>query len=269
MNLNWVEKLEKFNQEFLVCVGIDPIHEKIRELNFDSIYEWCKFLVQQTSEKTNVYKFQMAYFEQSGIEGLGDLKKTIEYIKSNFPEKIIIGDGKRSDIGSTANAYAEAMYSYWKFDVVTINPYMGSDSIVPFSEKEGAIVVCKTSNPGSNEVQNLIVDDGEEVYKKVLEMVEKNNSKNNLGLVVGATFPGELREIREKNNHIPILIPGLGFQGGNFKETINSAKGNGINIVNSSRGISFPKENISSAEEYKNFIAKSLDEFESSVSEYV
>jgi orotidine-5'-phosphate decarboxylase len=269
MSSNWVEKLEKFNQEFLVCVGIDPIHEKIKELNFDSIYEWCKFLIQQTSEKTNVYKLQMAYFEQSGIEGLEDLKKTIEYIKSNFPEKIIIGDGKRSDIGSTANAYAEAMYSYWEFDVVTINPYMGSDSIIPFSEKEGAIVICKTSNPGSNEIQNLIVDDGEEVYKKVLRMVEKNNSKNNLGLVVGATFPGELKEIREKNNQIPILIPGLGFQKGNFKETINSAKGNGINIVNSSRGISFPKENISSSEEYKNFITKSLDKFGSSVSEHV
>ena len=133
MNSNWIEKLKSFNQQFLVCVGIDPIHEKIQELNFESIFAWCKFLIQNTSEKTNVYKFQMAYFEQSGIEGLKDLKKTIEFIRSNFPEKIIIGDGKRSDIGSTANAYAEAMYSYWDFDVVTINPYMGSDSIIPFS----------------------------------------------------------------------------------------------------------------------------------------
>ena len=269
MNLNWIGKLKSFNQQFLVCVGIDPIHEKIQELNFESIFDWCKFLIQHTSEKTNIYKFQMAYFEQSGIEGLKDLKKTIEFIRSNFPEKIIIGDGKRSDIGSTANAYAEAMYSYWDFDVVTVNPYLGSDSIIPFSEKNGAIVICKTSNPGSNEVQNLIVDDGEEVYKKVLEMVEKNNLRNNLGVVVGATFPSELKEIRDKNNDIPILIPGLGFQGGNFKEAINSAKGKGINIINSSRGISFPKKNISSPEEYKNFIVESLDDFLSSVSEYV
>ena len=269
MNLNWAEKLENLNQEFVVCVGIDPIYEKIRELNFNSIYEWCEFLIEHTSEKANVYKFQMAYFEKSGIEGLEDLKKIIDYLRSNFPEKIIIGDGKRSDIGSTANAYAEAMYSYWEFDVATINPYLGSDSIIPFSEKEGALVICKTSNPSSSEIQNLIVDNGQEVYKKVLEIVEKNNERNNLGLVVGATFPRELKEIRAKNSQIPILIPGLGFQGGDLKETMNSAKGDGINIINSSRGISFPKETISSSQQYQDFIIKSLNDFVISVSEHI
>jgi len=188
------------------------------------------------------------------------LKKVINYIKNNFPQKIIIGDSKRSDIGSTASAYADAMYSYWGYDVATVNPYMGSDSILPFAEKNGAFVICKTSNPGSDELQNLLVENIP-IYKKVLEIVENIDSNNNLGVVVGATFPSELRKIRSENKNIPILIPGLGFQGGDLEKTIKASKGNGFNIINSSRGICFPNFKVESRNQYKSFISNSLEDF--------
>lgn len=264
--MNWVSKLKKLNKENFICVGIDPIMNNINRLNID-LLDWSKLIIDSTSENADAFKFQLAYFEENGITGLKKLKESIEYIKTNYPEKIIIGDSKRSDIGSTAKAYAKSMYEYWEFDVSTINPYFGSESINPFVEMNGALVICKSSNESSNELQNLKTENNKFIYEKVLEIVKKCNKNDNLGIVVGATYPEELKSIRSNNLELPILIPGLGFQGGDFKATIQAGKG-GINILNSSRGICFPKENFDSLLDYEKSVIKALSKFKKNIKSF-
>ena len=260
--MNWVDKVRKLNKEYIVCVGIDPVLSNIQKLGLN-LLDWSKIIIDSTAEYTDAYKFQLAYFEENGIEGLSILKTSLEYLKSNYPEKVIIGDSKRSDIGSTAAAYARAMYDYWQFDVSTVNPYFGSDSIIPFVEKNGAIIICKSSNNSSNEIQNLKINNVY-IYEKVLDIVNKCNTLNNLGIVVGATYPEELKKIRSVNIDLPILIPGLGFQGGDFRSTIQASKG-GINILNSSRGICFPKDNFDSLSHYKQSVNEAVKEFKKNI----
>ncbi len=262
--MNWVDKIRKLNKEYIVCVGIDPLVVNIQKLGLN-LLDWSKIIIDSTAEFADAYKFQLAYFEENGIDGLKILKTSIEYLKSNYPDKIIIGDSKRSDIGSTATAYSKAMYDFWGFDVSTVNPYFGSDSIIPFAEKNGALIICKSSNISSNEIQNLKVDDFF-IYEKVLDIVNKCNKSNNLGIVVGATYPEELKKIRSANLDLPILIPGLGFQGGDFKSTIKASSG-GFNILNSSRGICFPKDNFESLPHYKQSVSEAVKEFKKNIND--
>ena len=262
--MNWVDKIRKLNKEYIVCVGIDPLVVNIQKLGLN-LLDWSKIIIDSTAEFADAYKFQLAYFEENGIDGLKILKTSIEYLKSNYPDKIIIGDSKRSDIGSTATAYSKAMYDFWDFDVSTVNPYFGSDSIIPFAEKNGALIICKSSNISSNEIQNLKVDDFF-IYEKVLDIVNKCNKSNNLGIVVGATYPEELKKIRSANLDLPILIPGLGFQGGDFKSTIKASSG-GFNILNSSRGICFPKDNFESLPHYKQSVSEAVKEFKKNIND--
>tara|TARA_E500000331_G_scaffold312855_1_gene321105 strand:- start:875 stop:1669 length:795 start_codon:yes stop_codon:yes gene_type:complete len=262
--MNWVEKLRKLNKEFIVCVGIDPILSNIQKLG-TGLSEWCKIIIDSTAEHTDAYKFQLAYFEENGIEGLSILKDSLDYIKSNYPDKITIGDSKRSDIGTTATAYSKAMYDYWGFDVSTVNPYFGSDSIIPFAEKNGALIICKSSNKSSDEIQNLKINNIY-IYEKVLEIVNNCNESGNLGIVVGATYPEELQKIRSSNLDLPILIPGLGFQGGDLNSTIQASKG-GFNILNSSRGICFPKDSFNSLSHYRKAVKESVVKFKKNINE--
>ena len=262
--MNWVDKARKLNKEFIVCVGIDPVMSNIQKLGLN-LSDWSKIIIDSTAEYTDAYKFQFAYFEENGIKGLSILKTLIEYLKSNYPEKIIIGDSKRSDIGSTAAAYSKAMYDYWRFDVSTVNPYFGSDSIIPFVEKNGALIICKSSNNSSEELQNLKTNNVF-IYEKVLDIVNKCNKLRNLGIVVGATYPEELKKIRSDNLDLPILIPGLGFQGGDFSSAIQASKG-GLNILNSSRGICFPKDNYDSLLHYKQSVSEALVEFKKNIND--
>jgi len=255
--MNWIDKLNNFHENNIICVGIDPILKKIKDLNLD-LLDWSKLIIDSTAENCNVYKFQMAYFEEGGVESLSKLKLIVEYVKDKYPKKILIGDSKRADIDSTAQAYANSMYDYWGFDVATVNPYFGSDSIIPFSKKNGAIVICKSSNKSSNEIQDKMVGN-KYIYEEVIEIVERCNSTNNLGIVVGATYPKELKKIRSATK-LPLLIPGLGFQGGDFKSAIQAAEG-GKNILNSSRGICFPKERFESLSDYSESIQKALNQF--------
>ena len=262
--MNWVDKARKLNKEFIVCVGIDPVMSNIQKLGLN-LSDWSKIIIDSTAEYTDAYKFQFAYFEENGIEGLSILKTSLEYLKSSYPEKIIIGDSKRSDIGSTAAAYSKAMYDYWRFDVSTVNPYFGSDSITPFVEKNGALIICKSSNDSSAELQNLKTNNVF-IYEKVLDIVNKCNKLSNLGIVVGATYPEELKKIRSDNLDLPILIPGLGFQGGDFSLAIQASKG-GLNILNSSRGICFPKDNYDSLLDYKQSVSEAVVEFKKNIND--
>ncbi|MBO82820.1 MAG: orotidine-5'-phosphate decarboxylase [Actinobacteria bacterium] len=269
MPKTWIQKLENFEQQYQVCVGIDPIPEKMATYapSLD-LKDWCQLIVESTLNETNIYKFQIAYFEEWGIEGHIALKQILEFIQNKFPEKILIGDGKRSDIGSTAQAYANSMYSYWGFDVATINPYLGTDSILPFVYQRGALVICKTSNMSSKEIQNLQTKNEDKmIYQEVAEIVSKCNTEGNLGLVVGATFPDDMKKIRVADDKIPFLIPGLGHQEGDIELTLKSAQGNGFNMISSSRSILFPDKGLNEYHslKYPEAIEQSLKKFKSEI----
>ncbi|MBW1806540.1 MAG: orotidine-5'-phosphate decarboxylase, partial [Deltaproteobacteria bacterium] len=170
-----------------------------------------------------------------------ELVMTIEYIHEKYPDIAVILDAKRGDIGSTASKYAIEVFDRYKADAVTINPYMGGDTLKPFLERKdkGVVVLCRTSNPGARDIQDLVVD-GKKLYRIVAEKAANEwNYNGNLLLVVGATYPLELKEIRSIVGDIPLLVPGIGAQGGDVEQSVTSgrdSRGTGM-IINSSRGI--------------------------------
>ena len=226
--------------ESLVCVGLDPDPAL---MPIDDVLEFNKAIIEATADQVCCYKPNMAFYEALGIPGLEALQRTLEHIPDDIP---VIGDAKRGDIGSTAKAYARAVFERWGFDAVTVSPYLGTDSIEPFLEysDRGVLVLCHTSGPGSVDFQDLPVGSGnpqrplfEEVALKVLEW----NGRGNAGLVVGATFPQQLQSVRQLCPDMVILAPGVGAQGGDLENTVKygvNADGEGL-IINSSRGIIF------------------------------
>jgi len=258
-----LEEIEEKNSR--ICVGLDP-HldlipesvldpklldniEKNQQQIADAIYQFNSNIIDAVEEYTAVVKPQMAFYEKIGIPGLETLWKTIDYAKNKG--LIILLDGKRNDIGSTASAYAQAYLSESKnsADSLTINPYLGSDGIIPFLENrsKGAFALLKTSNPSSGDLQDLLLEDGKKVYQKIGELLTKigedylgRNGYSNLAAVVGATYPEELAEIRSDFPSLFFLIPGYGAQGGGAEDIKDGfdKKGRGA-VVNSSRGINF------------------------------
>ena len=226
--------------ESLVCVGLDPDPAL---MPIDDVLEFNKAIIEATADQVCCYKPNMAFYEALGIPGLEALQRTLEHIPDDIP---VIGDAKRGDIGSTAKAYARAVFERWGFDAVTVSPYLGTDSIEPFLEyaDRGVLVLCHTSGPGSVDFQDLPVGSGnpqrplfEEVALKVLEW----NGRGNAGLVVGATYPQQLQSVRQICPDMVILAPGVGAQGGDLENTVKygvNADGEGL-IINSSRGIIF------------------------------
>jgi orotidine-5'-phosphate decarboxylase len=268
-----IEKIEEKNSR--ICVGLDPHLElmpesilnpefiKDKEKNqkkiAESIYKFNKNIIDSVKNHTAVVKPQMAFYEKIGIEGMEALKKTISYAKEK--DLIVLLDGKRNDIGSTASAYAEAYLSESKYsaDALTINPYLGRDGILPFLENrsKGAFALLKTSNPSSGDLQDLTLDDGQKVYEKMGKILSSigedyigSSKYSNLAAVVGATYPEELKEIREIIPSVFFLIPGYGAQGGGAEDIKAGFDINGRGaIVNSSRGINFAYQK----EEFKDF----------------
>ena len=226
-------------RDSLLCVGLDVNPERIPShlmKNDDPIFRFNKHIIDATADLVVAYKPNLAFYEALGSEGWDILKRTVSYI----PEGILkIGDAKRGDIGSTAEKYAEGLFALG-FDVVTVNPYLGWDSIAPFikEEKRGVFVLCLTSNPSSHDFQYLQFK-GKSLYQKVAEKVVQWNEKGNCGLVVGATHSDELKEIRETASDLPFLIPGIGAQGGDLETSVlTGTDGKGeMAIINSSRGI--------------------------------
>jgi len=200
----------------LLCVGLDPDMEKIPSFlrgADDPIFEFNKRIIDATKDLVIAYKPNLAFYEAMGLEGLKSLMKTMEYIPEDIP---IIGDAKRGDVGHSAGAYARAMFDVLDFDAVTVNPYLGTDSIAPFLDygDKGVFVLCRTSNPSAKEFQDV---GSKPLYQLVAESVVKWNVHKNCGLVVGATYPGELKKIRELvGEDMWILIPGIGAQGGDL-----------------------------------------------------
>jgi orotidine-5'-phosphate decarboxylase len=200
----------------LLCVGLDPDPAK---LPVKDVFEFNRAIIDATSDLVCCYKPNLAFYEAMGIRGLQALKKTVNYIPKEIP---VIGDAKRGDIGNTAAAYAKALFDYYKFDAVTVNPYMGYDSVKPFLDykNKGIFVLCRTSNSSASDFQDLVDNSGMKLYQAVALRAGDWNKGGNVGLVVGATYPEELKEIRKLCPDMPLLIPGIGVQGGDLELSV-------------------------------------------------
>ena len=228
----------------LVCVGLDPALAKLPECvrSCDkAFFEFNRRIVDATRDFVCCYKPQSAFY--AGENRDDELAMTIDYIHENAPGIPVILDVKRGDIGSTAEQYAREAFERYNADAVTVNPYMGFDAVKPFLDHtdKGVIVLCRTSNPNSGDLQNLI-SDGRPLYEHLALLVrDKWNNAGNAALVVGATYPEELKRLRALCPDMVFLVPGVGAQGGDVEKVVRNgcnAAGRGI-IVNSSRGIIF------------------------------
>ena len=226
----------------LVCVGLDPEPGKFPGAWRDdpeATFDFCKAIIDATAEYACAFKPQVAHFAALGAEV--DLELLIAYLHHSHPGIPVILDAKRGDIGSTAQQYAREAFDRYAADAVTANPYLGRDSVQPFLDRadRGVIVLCRTSNPGAVDLQDLLVE-GRPLYQHVAEKVAREwNANGNCALVVGATGPDQLREVRAIVGDMPILVPGVGAQGGDVEAVVSNAKsadGTGL-LVSSSRAI--------------------------------
>jgi len=239
--LNFLQKLRhacQANDSFL-CVGLDPDPQLMPPET--DVNEFVASVVEATSDLVTAYKINFAFFEAMGEDGFRHLNFARKCIPANIP---IIADAKRADIGSTSCAYAKAIFEVMGFDAVTVSPYMGSDSIMPFISyaDRGVFILCRTSNPGAKDFQDLLVTNGTSavpLYQEVSRKAGEWNQHGNIGLVVGATWPQEIELIRKQNPDMPLLIPGIGAQGGDIKLVSRYAIGqeNKMGIINVSRSI--------------------------------
>lgn len=218
--LEKLQKAQQANRSF-ICLGLDLDPRKMPQEFAGStrgMFEFARRIVEATADQVCAYKPNLAFYESLGAEGWSLLQLLVQRIPERVP---VILDGKRNDIGNTAAQYATALFDRFKADWVTVNPYMGYDSMRPFMERKdrGVFVLCLTSNAGAKDFQMLNVE-GQPLYKVVAERVRYWNKDNNCGLVVGATHPDQLKEVRELAGDMPLLIPGVGAQGGSLEESI-------------------------------------------------
>ena len=226
----------------LVCVGLDPEPAKFpaRFANDpDAVFAFCRDIADATAPYACAFKPQIAHFAALGAEGA--LERLIAHLKSAHPEVPVILDSKRGDIGSTAQHYATEAFDRYGADAVTVNPYLGRDALQPFLDRadRGVIILCRTSNPGAGELQDLLVA-GRPLYQHVAEKAAIEwNANGNVALVVGATWPEQLAEVRALVNDVPLLVPGVGAQGGDAAAVVSNAKtpdGTGL-MISSSRAV--------------------------------
>jgi orotidine-5'-phosphate decarboxylase len=255
--MKFVEKLLNISRknDSLVCVGLDTDLEKMPKHLLgeeDPQFPFNQRIIDRTSDLVCAYKPNMAFYEAQGSKGWDALKKTCEYIPRDIP---IIIDAKRGDIGNTARMYAKAIFERLTADALTVNAYMGKDAVLPFLEYDGkcAFVLCLTSNRGAKDFQFSAVD-GKPLYEIVAEKVVSWNDGDNCGLVVGATYPEQLRRIREIAPSLPILIPGIGAQAGDIESTVRfgTDKNGELAIINSSRAILYASAEEDFAEVARN-----------------
>ena len=234
--MNFVQKLLAAAREnnSLLCIGLDPDPQLMPHVG---VFEFNRAIIDATSDLVCAYKPNLGFYEALGVEGMEALHRTVEYIPKSLP---VIGDAKRGDIGNTARAYAKALFETLGFDAATVSPYLGYDSVEPFLSyaDKGVFVLCKTSNPGAAEFQEVLCGE-RRLFELVAERAKEWNTSGNVGLVVGATYPEELRLIRQLCPDMPLLIPGIGAQGGDLPLVVRygvDAHGERA-IINSSRQI--------------------------------
>jgi len=228
--MNFLDKLLSVSrqQNSLLCVGLDPEHERLpsrlRSMSVTkAVTYFCQAIIEATSPYVCAFKPNLAFFEVLGPEGMYVFQNVIKAVPEHIP---IIVDAKRGDLGNTARNYAYAIFDVYGCDAVTVNPYMGYDSVAPFLayEEKTVFFVCRTSNPGARDIQDLLVNErnGQRrfLYEEIAQCVQLWNRFGNCGLVVGATYPQELSTIRSMCPDLPILIPGVGAQGGNLEASV-------------------------------------------------
>lgn len=244
--MTFIQKLESAiaTNNSLLCIGLDPVMDKLPKHLLetdDPFLEFNKSIINTTHNLVCAFKPQIAHYEAEGAKGLETLQKTIDYIKSAYPSIPIILDAKRGDIGSTSDEYAKAAFDVLGVDAITVNPYLGGDALEPFLKRvnKGVIILCRTSNPGASDFQDLQVGN-EPLYVQVAKkIVEWNKQYTNCLMVIGATWPEQLKTVREIAPDMFFLVPGIGTQGGDVEKTLQAGlrpDKSGL-IIHSSRGI--------------------------------
>ena len=231
----------------LLCVGLDV---NPAAMPVPDAADFNRAIVDATADLVCAYKPNLAFYEALGLPGMEALEKTIRHIRDASPQIIIIGDCKRGDLDSSARAYVKAMFDGWGFDAATVNPWGGMDTIEPWlaDPERGAFIWCHGSNPGAADLQDLRVldDDGsdEPVYLRLARQANERAGAGNLGLVVGATAPEQLSELRQACPNLPFLIPGVGAQGGDLEAAVLRGvdAGGRLAIINSARGIIYASQ---------------------------
>ncbi|WFR80932.1 orotidine-5'-phosphate decarboxylase [Janthinobacterium rivuli] len=242
--MNFINKLSAAwtANNSLLCVGLDPdlakLPAELRDLP-DGITTFCTRIIDATADLACAFKPQIAYFAALGAEK--QLEDICRYVREHYPHIPLILDAKRGDIGATATQYAREAFERYGADAVTVNPYMGEDSLDPYLawKDRGVIILCRTSNPGGSDLQFLNTD-GEPLYQRVARLVaDKWNKNGQCALVVGATFPEELAQVRAIVGDMPLLVPGIGAQGGDIAATVGAGQtANGMGMmISSSRAI--------------------------------
>lgn len=244
--MNFNEKIENSirKNNSLLCIGLDPDTERIpsnilKEEN--SILKFNKTIVDSTHDLVCAYKPNIAYYSAQGSNGLKSLQETIRYIHNNYTDIPVILDAKRADTGNTSEKYALELFKIFEADAITVNPYLGFDSIKPFLKykDKGIIILCRTSNKGASDFQDLKID-GKPLYIKVAEKIKEWNLQyKNCLMVIGATWPQQLKEVRKVTDDIFFLVPGIGSQQGDLENTMKhgiNKKGSGL-IISASRSI--------------------------------
>ena len=233
--MDFWEKLERSirQRDSLLCVGLDPLPDRIPS-RYGTVADFNRAIVDATCDQACIYKPNIAFYEALGTEGLSALRETLDYL----PEYIL--DAKRNDIASTAAAYARAAYGVWGVDALTVTPYLGRDGVEPFlaHRDRGVFLLCKTSNPSAAEVQEW-AQDGEPLYRHIARLAETWAQGRTIGLVIGATYPEAIADIRATSPRTWFLVPGVGAQGGGLEAALRAGlrpDGMGI-LINSSRGI--------------------------------
>jgi len=248
--------IDKFNQRVdkvnsLVCVGLDSNLLKVPE-RFKSgdcpQFEFNKWIMDQTAESVAAFKFNIAFYEARGEQGLKELKMSMDYVHDKYPDIFTICDAKRADIGNTNNGYVEELFDYFGFDATTLHPYLGREALKPFLDRadKGNIILCRTSNPGAGELQDLVVQvSGLPLWQVVAEKVRDEwNYNHNCMLVVGATYPQEMKTIRRVVPGMTFLVPGIGAQGGDVKAVVEAgldSQKKGL-IIHSARAVIFSED---------------------------
>lgn len=228
----------------MLCVGLDPEPSRFptelqRHPPPDAVEAFCKGIIQATAPYSCAFKPQIAHFAALGAEAV--LERLSQWVKKVYPQHLWILDAKRGDIGSTAQHYATEAFTRYHADAVTLSPYMGTDSLEPFlsHRDKGVFLLCRTSNPGGDDLQMQTLQSGERVFEYIARLAATRwNTHGQVGLVVGATYPAEVARVRSIAPKLPLLIPGIGAQGGDLTATVHAgATQTGGMFVNSSRAI--------------------------------
>ncbi|MBN1389699.1 MAG: orotidine-5'-phosphate decarboxylase [Candidatus Thermoplasmatota archaeon] len=269
--MQWKDKLiGSLERRTILCIGLDTDLEKFPPHLREGIlpqFERNRELIDATAGMAAAYKLNQAFYEVQGIDGVTAMERTISYINREYPDVLVILDSKKGDIGNTSRAYARAAFEKLGAGSITVNAYMGKDAVIPFSEHKEKLVfvLCRTSNPAAGEVQNTPSPE-EPLFLRMARMISGWNEHGNLGLVIGATYPEELRMVRDLVGfEMPVLVPGVGAQGGDLNKVLQYGTdpcGGGL-LINVSRGImfSFLKSDL----DYITSASKAVGEYTSSI----